>query len=69
MGYLRVVAEVLHLGIHHALGHMVLAEGLGELLPRDVSRVRVGLTNVVPPCMCGARVGGDTNTLLIGASG
>ena len=27
------VAELFHLGIHHALGHMVLVEGFGELLP------------------------------------
>ena len=50
---------------------MVLVEGLGELLLRDVSRVRVGLTEAVPPYACGAGelVGGDTNTLLVGASG
>ena len=27
------VAKLFHFGIHHALGHVVLAEGFGELLP------------------------------------
>ena len=33
LGPLGHVVELFHLGIHHALGHVVLAEGFDELLP------------------------------------
>ena len=33
LGRIGNVAELFHLGIHHALGHMVLVEGFGKLLP------------------------------------
>ena len=71
LGPLGDVTEILYLGIHHALGHMMLTEGFGELLPRDMSRVKVGLTEAIPQCACGAGelVGSDINTLLVGASG
>ena len=33
LGSLGNVAELFHFGIHHTLGHMVLVEGFGKLLP------------------------------------
>ena len=71
LGSLGNVVKLFHFGIHHALGHVVLAEGFSELLLRDVHRVSMGVTVAVPPCMCGASklVGYDSNTLLIRASG
>ena len=33
VGSLGNVAELFHFGIHHALGHVLLMEGFGELLP------------------------------------
>jgi hypothetical protein len=50
---------------------MVLMEGLGELFLRDAPEVLIGVAVAVPPCACGADelVGGDSHTLLIGASG
>jgi hypothetical protein len=37
------VAELLHFGIHDALGHVVLTEGLSELRPGDAPGVIVGI--------------------------
>ena len=71
LGSLGNVEELFHFGIHHTLGHMVLTEGFGELLPCDVRGVSVGVTVAVPLRTCGASelVGCDSNTLLVGASG
>ena len=71
LGSLTNVVELFHFGIHHALRHVVLTEGFGELLLRDVHRVSMGVTVAVPPCTCsaGELVGCDSNTLLIGAGG
>ena len=33
LGSLGNVVKLFHFGIHHALGHVVLTEGFGELLP------------------------------------
>ena len=33
LGSLGNVVELFHFGIHHTLGHMVLVEGFGKLLP------------------------------------
>ena len=33
LGSLGNVAELFHFGIHHAFGHVVLAEGFSKLLP------------------------------------
>ena len=71
LGSLRNVVEFFHFGIHHALRHVVLAEGFGELLPRDVRGVSMGVIVAIPPCTCGTSelVGYDSNTLLIEGSG
>ena len=71
LGSLGNVVELFHFGIHHALGHVVLAEGFSELLLRDVHGVSVGVTVTVPPCACSASelVGGDPHALLISAGG
>ena len=44
LGPLGNVTKLFNFGIHHALEHKVLAEGFGELLPRDVRGVSVGVT-------------------------
>jgi hypothetical protein len=71
LGALGDVAKLLHLGIHDALWHVLLTEGLGELLPRDTPRVLVGITVAVPPCACSASelVGGYPHELIISAGG
>jgi hypothetical protein len=71
LGALRDVAKLLHLGIHDAFKHVLLTEGLGELLPRDTPRVLVGIVVVVPSCTCSASelVGGYPHALLISAGG
>jgi hypothetical protein len=65
------VVELLHFGIHDALRHMVLAEGLSELFPQDAHGVIVGIIVAVPPSARSASelVIGDSHTLLINADG
>jgi len=71
LGALGDVAELLHLGIHDTFGHVVLTEGLSELLPRDTPRVLMGISIAIPPCACSASelVGGDPHTLFVSAGG
>jgi hypothetical protein len=54
LGALGDVVELLHLGIHDTIRHVVLIEDLGELLLRDTPRVLVGIAVAVPPCACSA---------------
>jgi hypothetical protein len=65
------VTELVRLGVHGTLRNVVLTELRGELIPRDVRGVVVGVAVAVPPSACSARelVSGDPNTLLVGASG
>ena len=49
---------------------MILSEYFDELIPRDVGRVLMGITETVPPgacCTC-ELVCGSSNTLIVGES-
>jgi hypothetical protein len=63
--------ELLHLGVHDTLGHVVLVKGLSELFLGDAPGVLVGVAVAVPRRACGTDelVGDDSHTLLVGASG
>jgi hypothetical protein len=71
LGALGDVAKLVHLGIHDSIRHVVLTEGLGELLPRDTPRVLMGVAVAVPPCACSASelVGSYPHALLVSAGG
>jgi hypothetical protein len=49
---------------------VILSEGFGELIPRDVSRVFMGITETVPPGVCCTYelVCAYSNTLIVGES-
>jgi hypothetical protein len=70
LGALGDIIELLNLSIHDTLRHIVLMEGLGELLLGDAPGVLMGVTVAVPPraCSISELVGDDSHTLLVGAS-
>jgi hypothetical protein len=49
---------------------VILSECFGELLPRDVGRVLMGVTETIPPGVCCTYelVCGNSNTLIVGES-
>ena len=50
---------------------MILSECFGELIPRDIGRVLMGITETIPPgacCTC-ELVCGSSNTLIVGEGG
>jgi hypothetical protein len=64
------VAELLGFGLHDTLGNMILSECFGELFPRDVGRVLMGVTETVPlgACCTCELVCGSSYTLIVGES-
>jgi hypothetical protein len=46
------VAELLSFGLHDTLGNVILNECFDELIPRDVGRVLMGITETIPPGVC-----------------
>jgi hypothetical protein len=62
------VAELLSFGLHDTLGNVILSECFGELFPRDVGRVLMGVIETVPlgTCCTYELVCGSSNTLIVG---
>jgi hypothetical protein len=70
LGAMGDITKLLNLSIHDTLRHVVLTEGLGELLLGDALGVLMGVTVAVPPRACSTSelVGSHSHTLLVRAS-